>query len=92
MMALTIMRRLGRVFLIALIVASLAGAALSAEFWGSAKSDVYHYPHCRYAKIIDKDFLIKFSSPGEAVRKGYRACKVCKPPQASVHIPASQGR
>lgn len=87
MKALTINRWLGRAFLIAFIVASLAGAALSAEFWGSIKSDVYHYPHCRYAKIIDKDFLIKFSSPGEAVKKGYRPCKVCGPPYAQVHLP-----
>ena len=60
-----------------------ASAAFSGEFWGSAKSDVYHYPDCRYARKITPIYLIKFPSPEEARDVGYRPCKVCKPPYGS---------
>ena len=53
----------GLVFLFVLVAAS---AAFSGEFWGSAKSDVYHYPDCRYARKITPIYLIKFPSPEEA--------------------------
>jgi len=67
--------------LLVLLVA--ASAALSGEFWGSAKSDVFHYPDCRYALKIDPMYLIRFSSPELAREAGYRPCKVCEPPYES---------
>ena len=61
------------------------GAALAAlaagQYWASAKSEVYHYPDCRYAKSITEIFLIKFKSPEEAIKAGFRPCKVCVPPE-----------
>lgn len=64
----------------------LASVALAGEFWGSAKSDVYHYPDCRYTKKIDPLYLVKFSSVEEAQDAGYRPCKVCKPPRFSAPL------
>jgi len=49
-------------------------------FVGSKKSDVYHYPNCRYVKTILPENIIWFTSAEDARAHGYRPCKVCKPP------------
>lgn len=49
-------------------------------FVGSKKSDVYHYPNCRYVKMIKPENIIWFTSVEDARAHGYRPCKVCKPP------------
>ncbi len=49
-------------------------------FVGSKKSDVYHYPNCRYVKQILPENIIWFTSVEDARNHGYRPCKVCKPP------------
>ncbi|MGB3347006.1 MAG: thermonuclease family protein [Candidatus Humimicrobiia bacterium] len=49
-------------------------------FVGSKKSDVYHYPNCRYVKKILPENIIWFTSVEDARNHGYRPCKVCKPP------------
>lgn len=51
------------------------------EFWASAKSNRYHFPSCRYAKKIKKEYLIIFESPEEAIDALYVPCKVCLPPE-----------
>ena len=50
------------------------------KFVGSKKSDVYHYPSCRYVKQILPENIIWFTSVEDARAHGYRPCKVCKPP------------
>jgi len=52
----------------------------SGMFVGSKKSDVYHYPNCRYVKMIKPENIIWFTSVEDARNHGYRPCKVCKPP------------
>ena len=47
---------------------------------GSANSNKYHYPSCRWAKEIRPYNLVTFSSVKDAKSKGYVACKVCRPP------------
>lgn len=47
---------------------------------GSINSDVYHYPTCTYAQRIYPENQIWFSSPADARARGYRPCKVCRPP------------
>ncbi len=49
-------------------------------FVGSKKSDVYHYPNCRYVKKILPENIIWFKSVEDARAHGYRPFKVCKPP------------
>jgi hypothetical protein len=50
------------------------------DFVGSIKSNVYHYPSCTFAQRIYPENLITFTSVDEAKAKGYRPCKVCRPP------------
>jgi len=45
------------------------------KYVASPKSRKFHLPTCRYAKG-DLENLYSFS---EAIKKGYVACKVCKP-------------
>jgi len=52
----------------------------SGRFVGSRGSNVYHYPSCHHAKRIKPENRIYFSSSQDARAKGYRPCKVCKPP------------
>lgn len=47
---------------------------------GSIKSDVYHYPWCRYVTQIYPENKIWFSSSSDARAHGYRPCKFCNPP------------
>ena len=49
-------------------------------FVGSRKSDVYHYPSCHYVRRIKAENLTGFDSVEQARARGYRPCKVCRPP------------
>ena len=53
--------------------------APTVAYCGSVKSDVFHNPNCRYVKNILPENMIWFVSKEDAISKGYRACKVCKP-------------
>ncbi len=50
------------------------------KFVGSANSDVYHRPDCRWANEIAPHNRVWFSSAAEARQRGYRPCQVCNPP------------
>lgn len=50
------------------------------KYVGSINSNVYHYPDCRFAKQINPENEIWFSSVEGAISKGYRPCEVCHPP------------
>ena len=47
---------------------------------GSAKSNKYHYPTCKFAKRINLNNLIYFENPESARKAGYKPCAICKPP------------
>jgi methylphosphotriester-DNA--protein-cysteine methyltransferase len=70
------------VFIAILIIFSVVCMSLSADFKyvGSAKSNKYHYPDCKWAKKISPKNLVTFKTAQEAVKAGYVPCKVCKPP------------
>jgi len=50
------------------------------KFYGSINSNVYHYSSCRYVNQIKSNNLTSFSSVQNAKSRGYRPCKVCRPP------------
>lgn len=50
------------------------------KFVGSIESDKYHYPDCRWAKKINPENEVWFTSSEDARSKGYVACGVCHPP------------
>lgn len=50
------------------------------KYVGSITSNKYHYPDCKWAKTIQPEKLIGFSSVKEAREKGYIPCPVCRPP------------
>jgi len=60
-----------------------SATALAAEFWGSKKSNKYHFPSCQWAQKIKPYNLVTFASPEAAVQAGYVPCKVCRPPISS---------
>lgn len=66
-------------FLTAIFLLVVVPVALCAEFWGSVKSNKYHFPSCRWAQKIKPANLIKFNSKAEATKVGYVPCKVCRP-------------
>ena len=60
-----------------------AGAVKAANtfyYAGSINSNKYHYQHCNAVKHINQMNLIFFSTPEEAISKGYVPCRICKPP------------
>lgn len=66
---------------ILLLLLMIVPVALGAEFWGSSRSNKYHFPSCKWAQKISPQNLIKFSSPSDAQKSGYVPCKVCRPPR-----------
>lgn len=38
---------------------------------------IFHKPNCKFAKRIKHK--VKFKSRKQAIKKGYRPCKICKP-------------
>ncbi|MEW6614808.1 MAG: Ada metal-binding domain-containing protein [Thermodesulfobacteriota bacterium] len=68
--------------IIVLVVFSVICLAIAADYKyvGSAKSNKYHYPNCRWAQKIKSENLVTFKSAKEALATGYVPCKVCKPP------------
>ena len=68
--------------IIILTIFSIVCLSLAADYKyvGSAKSNKYHYPDCRWAQKIKSENLVAFKSAKEALAVGYVPCKVCKPP------------
>jgi len=65
------------VFLGILISAASAVNTGIFAYHGNIKSKIFHSPACRYYDC--KKCTKVFNSKTEAVKAGYRACKVCKP-------------
>lgn len=70
------------VSIIVLVVFSVICLAIAADYKyvGSAKSNKYHFPSCRWALKIKSENLVTFKSAKDALAAGYIPCKVCKPP------------
>jgi len=68
------------IILVIAVVATSVALALDYKYVGSKNSNIYHYPTCRAAQKIKPENLITFNSVKDAQEKGYRPCKVCKPP------------
>lgn len=49
--------------------------------YASRRSNVYHRDGCLIRQVHSEN-LISFTSPTEAQKGGYRACKVCRPSRA----------
>jgi hypothetical protein len=64
-------------------VAPTPKAEPEVEFLGSKTSNKYHYPTCKWVKMIAPWNIIKFKSPHEAQEHHYVPCPVCKPPPLS---------
>jgi len=52
------------------------------KYVGSATSNKYHYPDCKWVKEIAPERLVTFESAEEAKEKGYIPCPACKPPNS----------
>lgn len=46
---------------------------------GNRNSKIFHYPNCQWAKKIAPQNKVIFESREEAIKAGYRPCKVCRP-------------
>jgi len=53
------------------------------KFVGSRNSSKYHYPNCKWVKMIEPKNRITFDSVKAAQAWRYVPCKVCKPPASS---------
>jgi hypothetical protein len=70
------------VSIVILTIFSIVCLSLAADYKyvGSANSNKYHYPDCKWAKKISPKNLITFKTVQEAMKAGYVPCKICKPP------------
>ena len=49
------------------------------EYIGSWKGMKFHRIECRYAKEIEERNSEDFETRDEAIKDGFKPCKVCKP-------------
>lgn len=49
----------------------------NAPFVGSRRSDVYHFPSCKWVEKIKRENIRGFKSEEEAIEFGYRRCVNC---------------
>ena len=72
-----------RAVLVAMALFVFATLVFAGEFYGSPHSHKYHYPGCRLVRKIRHADLIIFANPEQAVKTGYRPCRICAPPLKS---------
>jgi O-6-methylguanine DNA methyltransferase len=58
-------------------------ARAGVRYFGSDTTHIYCYPTCRHARRVTDLHRVVFSSETQAAASGYRACRVCRPSQAS---------
>jgi len=79
------MKKLIKPTSIALIASFILLWACTAKLWeepyyvGNRRTGVFHRPGCRYVKMMNPENKVYFHSREEAIRKGYRPCKICNP-------------
>lgn len=55
------------------------GTQAAEGYVASKNSTVFHTPNCKWVQRIKEENKIWFSTREEALEKGYKPCKVCKP-------------
>ena len=63
--------------LVMLVAGLLASPLAAAVYHGNQESKIFHSPDCRHYSC--KACTVKLSSRDEALNRGFRPCKVCKP-------------
>lgn len=58
-------------------------ASAGIRYFGSDTTRIFCYPSCRHARRTMPKHLVRFRSGEVARASGYRACKVCRPLEAS---------
>ena len=51
----------------------------STTYWGSSKSNKFHYPSCEWGQKISSRNKVVFHSRSDAINSGYVPCQVCSP-------------
>ncbi len=62
-----------------------------AKYIGNAESKKYHQASCEFVKKMTKNNRVEFSSPEQAEKAGYTACKICTPDTSKKHTKAKSG-
>ncbi len=63
----------------------------TAKYVGSSEAKKYHRASCEFVKKITKNNRVEFSSPEQAEKAGYTACKVCTPGTPKKNTKAKSG-
>jgi len=63
----------------------------AARYVGSSEAKKYHRASCEFVKKITKNNRVEFSSPEQAEKAGYTACKVCTPGTPKKNTKAKSG-
>ena len=58
-------------------------ASAGIRYFGSDTTKIFCFPSCRHARRTMPKHLVRFRSADDAHTSGYRACKVCRPLEAS---------
>ena len=86
------MKKLSAVLLAGLFFMAGIGLAKAedAAFVASKGGEKYHYADCSVAKKIATANLVKFAKAEDAVKAGYKPCKICNPPPSNDALVATK--
>jgi hypothetical protein len=62
-----------------LILTAAAPPKEGFKYVGNSKTKVFHTPACKTVKAMADKNAVYFKDIEEAVKKGFKPCKVCKP-------------
>ncbi len=56
-----------------------AAPAVDDNFVANRNSDIFHYPSCKWTRMIKEENIIKFKDSRAALHQNYKPCRYCKP-------------
>jgi len=76
----------------ACLVLSVAGLAMArgGGYYADNTTSTYHLPTCSVVQEMGEDKHVKFDTPEEALKAGYKPCGMCNPPTETGHIHADK--
>ncbi len=74
------MRKAATIFVCLIVMAT---PLMADQFVTTKRAGYYHYPTCVWAQHFKPSAIIRFNSPEEAIKAGFKPCERCNPPISS---------
>ncbi|WP_199883667.1 Ada metal-binding domain-containing protein [Anaerosinus massiliensis] len=72
-------RKLTALFVLALVIVSIAAPVLASTYVANANTGKFHYSGCRYVSRMNESNKVYYNDRDDVINAGYVPCKVCRP-------------